>query len=145
MRTLETQIEIAAPPEQVWRHLMDFASYPNWNPFVLSIKGSASLGSKLRVKLSAGGKRSITLRTKVSRYQSAREFAWKGSLPGLFAGEHQFHLTSIGDDAAPRTRLVHREDFSGLLVPLLWKRFLDRDTRANFEAMNRALKTRAEG
>jgi hypothetical protein len=41
-------------------------------------------------------------------------------------------------------RFVHREEFTGILVPLLW-RSLDRDTRRGFEEMNRRLKELAEG
>ena len=38
---------------------------------------------------------------------------------------------------------VQREEFRGLLVPL-FSRSLDTDTRRGFEAMNQALKERAE-
>jgi hypothetical protein len=41
-------------------------------------------------------------------------------------------------------RFVHREEFTGVLVPLLW-RSLDRGTRRGFEEMNRRLKELAEG
>jgi hypothetical protein len=44
---------------------------------------------------------------------------------------------------ADRVRLVQRERFRGILVPLVW-RTLDRDTRRGFEAMNQALKQRVE-
>ena len=40
-------------------------------------------------------------------------------------------------------RFTQREEFRGVLVPLLWKQ-LDTRTRAGFEAMNEALKARAE-
>ena len=30
MRELSTDIEIAAPAARVWRHLTDFAAYPEW-------------------------------------------------------------------------------------------------------------------
>lgn len=79
----------------------------------------------------------------ILRADPGRELRWRGSLPipGLFQGEHVFELQPLGED---RTRFVHRERFSGLLVPLLWKKLLNVDTRAGFEAMNRALKQEAE-
>jgi hypothetical protein len=40
-------------------------------------------------------------------------------------------------------RFVQREEFSGLLVPLLWP-LLEKNTRLGFEDMNKGLKTRAE-
>jgi hypothetical protein len=42
-----------------------------------------------------------------------------------------------------RTRFVHREVFSGLLVPFLWNS-LNKQTRQGFEEMNRALKMQVE-
>ena len=37
MRELRAEIEIAAPPERVWRVLSDFDAYPDWDPFIRSI------------------------------------------------------------------------------------------------------------
>jgi hypothetical protein len=61
-------------------------------------------------------------------------------VPGIFDGEHQFQLEPMGER---RTRLIHGEVFSGLLVPLLWQN-LDTQTRQGFEEMNNALKNRVE-
>jgi hypothetical protein len=70
-----------------------------------------------------------------------RAFEWLGRLvmPLLFDGRHRFELVPNGDG----TRLIHTEHFTGLLVPLL-KKSLDTKTVAGFEAMNTALKARAE-
>lgn len=42
-----------------------------------------------------------------------------------------------------KTRFVHGEDFSGILVPLLWKNMESR-TKEGFIEMNKALKTAVE-
>jgi uncharacterized protein YndB with AHSA1/START domain len=34
MKELHTEIEIDASAERVWDILTDFASYPQWNPFI---------------------------------------------------------------------------------------------------------------
>ena len=70
------------------------------------------------------------------------EFRWLGSLifPGIFDGEHIFQLEQINDS---KTKFIHRENFSGLLVPLFWKS-LNTNTRKGFEEMNEALKERIE-
>ena len=71
-----------------------------------------------------------------------RDLRWVGCLllPGIFEGEHAFLITPLENG---RVRLRQQETFRGLLVPLLrW--LLDGQTRAGFEAMNRALKERAE-
>ena len=39
MREIQTEIETDAPPEDAWRVLTDFASYPAWEPFVKKVLG----------------------------------------------------------------------------------------------------------
>src|SRR5690348_14839623 len=71
-----------------------------------------------------------------------RELRWRGRLivRGLFDGEHAFRV----EDRGHTCRLHHSERFSGVLVPLFGSSLLDA-TRQGFEAMNVALKARAEG
>jgi hypothetical protein len=143
MKELRTEIEIHAPAERVWHHLTDFAAFPEWNPFIPRIRGEPRAGSRLEVFLQASGTKGMTFRPTVTTVEPNRELRWLGRLgiPGLFDGEHIFEITPAGVD---RVRFVQREEFRGLLVPLL-QRSLDRDTRRGFEEMNRALRARAEG
>ena len=39
MKELHSEIEIDASAERVWGILTDFASYPEWNPFIRRISG----------------------------------------------------------------------------------------------------------
>ena len=45
MREFRTEIEINATPDKVWDVLMDFDSYPEWNPFMQSASGKQNLWS----------------------------------------------------------------------------------------------------
>jgi hypothetical protein len=54
-------------------------------------------------------------------------------------GEHVFQLESVGEG---KTRFTQAERFSGVLVPLFG--FFIGRTERGFEAMNQALKARAE-
>ena len=141
MKELHTEIEIAASPERVWRELTDFASYPSWNTFLREVRGTLREGERLNVKL-ALGKRSVPMKPTLVRVVPERELAWRGSLPipRMFTGEHCFEIQPLGTG---RVLFHHWERFSGALVPLL-SRMLDGGTRQGFEAMNRALKQRAE-
>ena len=142
MREILTTVEIDAPPERVWDVLTDFDAYDEWNPF-LRVVGRPNVGARPRIRLTPPSGRSMEFRPEVLVSEPNREFRWKGHLfvPGLFDGEHRFVLDSL--DGGRRTRLTHAETFSGVLAgPVLW---VDRgDTRAGFEAMNEALKRRAE-
>jgi hypothetical protein len=140
---LHSDIEIEAPPDQVWDVLTDFDAYPDWNPFVRRIDGEPVVGTQLEVVLEPPGGRAMTFQPEVLAAQPTREFRWLGRLwgvPKLFDGEHIFEIEPLGQG---RTRFVQREKFSGVLVPLL-ARSLMTNTRRGFEAMNRALKERVE-
>ena len=140
-RRIDTAVSIAAPPARVWQVLTDFARYPEWNPFIRAIEGRAEAGARLKVEIEAAGKRHV-FRPLVLQATEGRCLRWLGRVgfPGLFDGEHDFFLEAEGAG----TRLRQEESFQGFLVPLLW-RDVGPATQAGFEAMNAALKARAEG
>lgn len=142
MKEIITSIEINASPETVWSILSDFESYPDWNPFVVSIEGDLAPGGKLKTKIALPGRKPMMFRPQITSLMPLKVFSWLGRflIPGLFDGEHFFEIEELGEG---RLRLVHREEFSGILVPLLW-RSLERPTRSGFELMNQALKNRSE-
>jgi len=43
----EVKIQIAAPPEYVWKVLIDFEKYEEWNPFITKIEGEPKIGSHI--------------------------------------------------------------------------------------------------
>lgn len=141
MEVVETFTEIDAPPPVVWEVLLEFDSYPEWNPFVKSIEGLPVEGERLRVRIEPPDSRGMTFTPAVSVAEENRRLAWIGRLavPFAFDGYHEFHLVPI--DEGERTRLLQRETFRGALVPLLFDR--ERLERG-FTAMNRAVKERAE-
>jgi hypothetical protein len=142
MKQLHSQIEIDAPAEHVWAVLTDFASYPEWNPFIPRISGEPKTGERLKVRLEPPGGRGVTLRPTVLNAEPNRELRWLGHVlvPGLFDGEHFLIIEPL---EVNRVRFVQREEFRGPLVPL-FARSLDTNTQRGFEEMNRALKERAE-
>lgn len=139
---IETQIDIVAPPEAVWRVLTDFASYHRWNPFMDRIDGVAEVGQRLTVHMTSAHGRGMTFKPVVTAVTPARELRWLGRLVfgGLFDGEHYFVLTPLVERVG--TRLVHGEKFSGVLVAAM-KRTTS-STHDSFDAFNVALRDRVE-
>lgn len=139
---LNTEIEIAAPPDQVWQHLISMADYGEWNPFIVSVTGTPELGQRLTVRLQPPGGRGATVRPTVTELSPGRVLEWFGrlGLPGIFDARHRFELQGIDTG----TRLVQSESFTGLLVRPM-RRSLDGSTRAGFLAMNEALAHRVIG
>jgi hypothetical protein len=141
MTEIHTEIDINAHAEKVWQILQDFTNYPQWNPFIKSAEGNVREGEFLKVQIQPPGRSAMTFQPKVLKAEANRELRWKGKLlfPGLFDGEHSFVLKSISPQ---KTKFIHSEKFTGILVPL-FKSVL-KDSQKGFELMNEALKNRAE-
>ena len=141
-KEIKTEILINAQPEKIWNILMDFEKYPDWNPFIKSIKGKPLEGAKLSVRLEPPDAMGMTLKPKVLAAKDKKEFRWLGHLfiPGLFDGEHIFELNDNSDGT---TTFVQREIFRGILVQL-FKKMLDDNTLRGFEMMNQQLKVESE-
>lgn len=140
---LYTEIQINATPERIWLILTDFASFPQWNPFIRRASGKLEKGEQLEVYLQPEGAGGMAVRPHVVTAEPGRELRWLGHLliPGLFDGEHIFIIEPL---VAGGVRFIQREIFTGLLVPILAHK-LDTETRRGFEDMNHALKLRVEG
>jgi hypothetical protein len=141
MRIIEVVTEIAAPTETVWAELTAVSEYAEWNPFITTFRGDLVEGARAEVQILPPGGRPMTFRPTITRVEESQRLEWLGRLliPGVFDGRHSFHLEDIGDG---RTRLTQSETFSGVLVALTGKT-LER-TRDGFQAMNEALRLRAE-
>jgi hypothetical protein len=44
---LHTELEIDASSDQVWKVLTDRATYPDWNPFIISSTGDLTVGTTI--------------------------------------------------------------------------------------------------
>lgn len=137
-----TEIEIAADPNRVWDVLVDFAAYPQWNPFLIEMAGRPIVGETLRAFIRPVGSKGMVFRPTVLAAEPGREFRWLGRLflPGLVDAEHRFALQPLPGGGA---RFIHEERFSGVLASLFLKYYRSQ-TETSFELMNRALKARSE-
>ncbi len=140
MRQISATIQISAPAAQVWEVLTDLARYPEWNPLFREASGQITVGVRLTLKsVHPASGRLMTVRPKVLVAEPARELRWRASLPGIMTGEHSFTLSP----ADGGTRLVQSETFQGLLARLSGTTISR--TQSQFQALNQALKQRAEG
>ena len=77
---------------------------------------------------------------KVTELEPNRRMAWLGGIPlGLFKGVRRYTLTPEGEG---RTRFEMREEFTGPLLPLIWRTMPDMND--SFRQFAHGLKQRAE-
>ncbi|MDG2304407.1 MAG: SRPBCC domain-containing protein [Candidatus Binatia bacterium] len=139
---IEHEIEIAAPPEDVWRVLTDFAAYPEWNPYVLRLGGTLEPGGAIAVTIAQSNwPKPLTVHPTIVTLDAPRELRWHGSAltTGFLETDHYFRLEPL---AGNRTRLRHAEEFRGWRALRIDNEEHHQHTRAAFQAMNRALAAR---
>lgn len=136
---VQTEVRIAAPPEEVWRTLVDFASYPEWNPFLIKMDGVAQEGEALTgVTLLKNG-RTYGFSSTFARAETSRHLSWGGGSRRMLSGLHWIDLEQADDGASTLVR--HGEDWTGILIPLLKAFGIDEE---RYLAMNEALRIRTE-
>ena len=137
MREIRTEITLPYSCSRVWALLTKFSHYEHWNPFIIEGCGRAEVGAIPSFTISPPGGKAMRFKPTLLVVESERELRWRGKLllPGLFDGEHIFELHSTPNGGC---HLTHREQFSGLLVPLIWG-MVEKPTRAGFELMNLAI------
>lgn len=142
MREIRTEVDVAAPIADVWRVVADLAAYEAWNPFLTRFDAEPRVGAKGRLTAAMAGRKPRSTPVTILAADEPRVLGWRGQLlaPWLFAGTHFIELAP----AAGGTRVINREEFRGILAPLLL-RALGASFPAGYEAMNAALKRRVEG
>jgi hypothetical protein len=137
MRHYESTALIQARPEAIWAVLTDAPAYAEWDSGVVRVEGRIAPQEKIKVVSEANPKRAFPVT--VTEFAPAERMVWSGGMPlGLFRGVRTFTLTP--EDGA--TRFGMREEYSGPMLPLIWRSMPD--LQPSFEQFARGLKARAE-
>ncbi|MBI3899201.1 MAG: SRPBCC domain-containing protein [Gammaproteobacteria bacterium] len=142
MLTLKTLVEIGASAERVWQVLTHFTEYPKWNPYLRGVIGSAEVGKQIVVRRRLPKRQAQVYAARIVKAMPAVELRWRRDIfmRGLFDREQTFIVVPNGVHGVT---FIQREDFSGLLAPLIVP-FITKRTLAGIERMNVALKKIAE-
>lgn len=139
MKRFSVARTIAAPPEVVWKILVDAPQYPQWDPGMERIEGRIEPGQKIKVFTKMAPNRAFP--ALVADFIPAQRMVWSAGMPlGLFKGERTFTLESLEGGG---TEFSMEEVFSGLLLPLIGRTIPD--LTSAFEQFADGLKGRAEG
>jgi hypothetical protein len=137
MKAYDAEATIEAPPERIWAILTDAPAYAQWDNGVKRLDGTIAPGEKLKITSELDPKRAHPI--KVTEFEPSRRMAWTGGMPlGLFKGVRTFTLTPDGS----ATRFTMREEFTGPLLPMIWKSLPDLGPA--FQQFARGLKATAE-
>ena len=139
MKSFASSIVIRATPDAVWQVLTDAPAYPSWNTTVTRVDGTIAQGGKVTVHAKVAPGRAFPV--KGTAWDAPRRMVWSGGMPlGLFKGERVFELRP---KAEASVEFSMREDYSGLLAPLITKSIPD--LQPAFDEFAACLKARVEG
>ena len=120
MRFYEVRRQIAAPPASVWATLTDARALVAADTGVARIDGEVAPGARFTIFSEAVPGRGFA--TRVAAMEEPTRMVWEGGMPaGLFRGVRTFGLTARDGG----TDFHMREEFTGLLLPLIWRTMPD--------------------
>jgi uncharacterized protein YndB with AHSA1/START domain len=138
MKHYEATTTIRATPEKVWEILTDGPGWERWNSGA-KLDGEIAPGNKVKLTSEASGDRVFVLR--VTKFNPPQGMTFSGGMPlWLFRGVRTFRLDPEADGA---TRFSMREEYSGPLLPLIWRSMPD--LQPSFDRFVAGLKGAAEG
>ena len=136
MKSYESSATIDAGPDAIWKVLTDARGYADWDSGVEKVEGTIAPGETIKVHSEASRGRAFPV--KVTGFEAGRSMTWSGGMPlGLFKGVRTFTLSP--DNGG--TRFHMREEYSGPLLPMIWRTM--QDLGPSFEQFARGLKERA--
>ena len=139
MKSFEASAQIEASPDTIWAILTDAPNYATWDSGVVRVDGRIAPGERITVVSEVNPGR--TFPVEVVEFSPGRRMVWSGGMPlGLFKGVRTFTLAPQGDAA---TQFTMREEYSGLLAPLIVRSIPD--LNPSFTRFANGLKRRAEG
>lgn len=136
MHAFEAHADIAAPRDRVWAILTDGSTYPSWDSGVSRVEGRIADGERITVHSEVSPGRAFPVKVAL---RPPDEMTWTGGMPlGLFTGVRTFRVADDGET----TRLTMREEYSGPLLGMMWRRMPD--LGPSFTRFVNGVKARAE-
>lgn len=137
---IEHRIGVAAAPEKVWAVIVDFERWSDWNPLHPEATGRLSIGGALEVVEVLEGEAPRRAQVTVPDWTPEQQLIWRDRRGFLSRSTRYFEIEKLSETGCV---LANGEIFEGLRGED-WAIRRQRKFRAAFEAINEAIKARAE-
>jgi hypothetical protein len=140
---VEATQSLPAARQQVFETLMQWNTYPEWNPYITRIDGKPLVGQVIQVYFFMGFGPRLPLSCKLDQMDAQKTTAaweYKAFLPWLYTARHVFTV----EDTRPGTcRIVQTEHIQGLMACPVFG-FFHRLLQKRFQFMHTALLDRMQ-
>ena len=147
MPTFDRSIEIAAPPERVWKIAADPSLIPKVFPDVISVTaeppGMSQVGQKVTVTAKVASRR-VQVTTETTEVVPNKKLVIKqvpGGLMKTFVSTYTFEATNKGTKATSKTEYEASAGYLGKFLSVL---VVNRTVKKNLEASMKNIKELAE-
>ena len=131
-------VTLDCPAEVAWETLVDFAAYPEWNPFTPRVRCALEVGTPVVMRVRLGGV-TIIARERLTRLEPPHAIAWSLRGPrAILWAERTQTLTPLPDGSCRYETVDVIEGVLSGLVDVLFGRALDQ----GFERVAAALAER---
>jgi hypothetical protein len=141
---IATEIALPGPQERIWKTLIDFAAYPEWNRLMKGVRGQAAPDAPLEVDLQYWGKPVQTVKGVVTGFIPPKYFSWiwNHKLGSWFlSSEHVFRLKEKEDGRV----IFYQEVYHTGLGLRFRRRDVEHYVRLSLDKLNDDLKHRLSG
>lgn len=135
-----SEVEIARPADEVWSILVDLPSYREWNPFTPRIRTTALEEGRWVVIQAWVGWLPFVVLDRIVKVDPGQTIAWAVEAGPFLQGRREQQVLPLDGG---RCRYTTREEFHGLLTPLL-DALVGKALALATARMAESLRTRAE-
>ncbi|MCX6650909.1 MAG: SRPBCC domain-containing protein [Methanomassiliicoccales archaeon] len=140
MKEIKGTVMINEPAAKVWTTITDFASYPEWNPFITLMKGELKEGNVFDVTVSLPDRQDTKFQSKLVKVEPHKEMLFHGKIKGvLMTDDHSFLIEPLEENECVFSQNIV---FRGLLSYLT--RGIICDSEKGLQRMNEETKKRCE-
>ncbi|MCG7991002.1 MAG: SRPBCC domain-containing protein [Candidatus Thiodiazotropha lotti] len=133
-KTFHAEIVIPASPQAVWAVLSDHTGYADWNPLLVPIAGSLSVGSKVTYRMTQPNGKQSEFEATIIEIEPGRRIRQFAGLRGVLTADHEYRLEAVDGG----TRVIQHEVDNGLAM-LFWDSSW---VQPSYERVNEALRAR---
>lgn len=143
MQTIQTEIDIEAPPEKVWSIISEVDKWHEWSPTINASEGKAEIGSVVTITMMSKepGKDGPKYNPEIIQMEEPTYFHWRAHMMAgfIFTNEKIIEL----EKTESGTKVIHKETFKGLMAAAM-KGQMEKGVSPMLNLMNDALKKVAE-